>query len=350
MAKQLLYNEEARKKLLNGVNTVTNAVKVTIGPKGRNVLLEKSYGSPTVTNDGVTIAKEIELKDPYENLGAQLLKEVASKANDVAGDGTTTATILAQTMVKEGLKNVAAGANPMILKEGIYKAQKVVVDYLKQISTSVKDKERISQVGTISGNNDPEIGNLISEAMEKVGREGVITVEEARGLETTLDVVEGMQFDRGYLSPYFVTNQKSMTAELGECYVLLYDKKIASMRDMVSLLEGVSQSGKPLLVIAEEVEGEALATLVVNKLRGVLGICAVKAPGFGDRRKAMLEDIAVLTKGRVVSEDLGMKLDSISLDDLGVAKKVIIDKENTTIIEGHGSDRDIKGAYQSNQV
>lgn len=341
MAKQILYNEEARKKLLAGVDAVANAVRVTLGPKGRNVLLEKSYGSPIVTNDGVTIAKEIELEDPYENLGAQLLKEVSSKANDVAGDGTTTATLLAQAIVKEGLKNVAAGANPMIVKDGINKALKIVVEEIKKKSIRIDKKENIGQVATISANNDSEIGNLIAEAMEKVGKEGVITIEEAKGLETTLDVVEGMQFDRGYLSPYFVTNQKKMTAEFDGAYILLHDKKISSMKDLVPLLEQVSQSGKPLVIICEEVDGEALATLVVNKLRGALTTCAVKAPGFGDRRKAMLEDIAVLTKGTVISEDLGMKLENVSINDLGIAKRIIIDKENTTIVEGSGNKADI---------
>lgn len=341
MAKQILYNEEARKKLLAGVDAVANAVRVTLGPKGRNVLLEKSYGSPIVTNDGVTIAKEIELEDPYENLGAQLLKEVSSKANDVAGDGTTTATLLAQAIVKEGLKNVAAGANPMIVKDGINKALKIVVEEIKKKSIRIDKKENIGQVATVSANNDSEIGNLIAEAMEKVGKEGVITIEEAKGLETTLDVVEGMQFDRGYLSPYFVTNQKKMTTEFEGAYILLHDKKISSMKDLVPLLEQVSQSGKPLVIICEEVDGEALATLVVNKLRGALTTCAVKAPGFGDRRKSMLEDIAVLTKGTVISEDLGMKLENVSINDLGVAKRIIIDKENTTIVEGSGSKADI---------
>ena len=341
MAKQILYNEEARKKLLAGVDAVANAVRVTLGPKGRNVLLEKSYGSPIVTNDGVTIAKEIELEDPYENLGAQLLKEVSSKANDVAGDGTTTATLLAQAIVKEGLKNVAAGANPMIVKDGINKALKIVVEEIKKKSIRIDKKENIGQVATISANNDSEIGNLIAEAMEKVGKEGVITIEEAKGLETTLDVVEGMQFDRGYLSPYFVTNQKKMTAEFEGAYILLHDKKISSMKDLVPLLEQVSQSGKPLVIICEEVDGEALATLVVNKLRGALTTCAVKAPGFGDRRKAMLEDIAILTKGTVISEDLGMKLENVSINDLGIAKRIIIDKENTTIVEGSGEKADI---------
>ncbi|HMB00378.1 MAG TPA: chaperonin GroEL [Spirochaetota bacterium] len=342
MAKQLIYNEEARKSLLNGVNAVANAVRVTIGPKGRNVLLEKSYGSPTVTNDGVTIAKEIELENPYENMGAQLLKEVASKANDVAGDGTTTATILAQSMIKEGLKNLAAGANPMILKEGIYEAQNKIVKYIKSISKEISDKGSITQVAAISSNNDNEIGNLIADAMEKVGKEGVITVEEAKSLETHLDVVEGMQFDRGYLSPYFITNQKNMTAEFSDAYVLIFDKKISNMKDMVPLLEKISQSGKPLVIIAEDVEGEALATLVVNKMRGALKVCAVKAPGFGDRRKAMLEDIAVLTNGQVISEDLGMKLESAEVSHLGIAKKIIIDKENTTIVEGAGKEKDMQ--------
>ena len=338
----MLFNEDARKKLLAGVNKVASAVGVTIGPKGRNVLIEKSFGSPTVTNDGVTIAKEIELEDPYENLGAQLLKEVASKANDVAGDGTTTATILAQAMITEGLKNLAAGANPMIMKEGIAKAQEKVISFIKSSSTNISNREKIAQVGTISANNDEEIGNLIADAMEKVGKDGVITVEEAKSLETTLDVVEGMQFDRGYLSPYFVTNQKNMTAELDNARILIYDKKISSMKDLVPLLEQISQNGQPLVIIAEDIEGEALATLVVNKLRGALNVCAIKAPGFGDRRKAMLEDIAILTKGQVISEDLGMKIENVSVKELGTAKKVVIDKENTTIVEGAGSSKDIK--------
>ena len=342
MAKQIIYDEEARKKLLNGVNKIADAVCVTLGPKGRNVLLEKSYGSPTVTNDGVTIAKEIELEDPFENLGAQLLKEVAAKANDVAGDGTTTATLLAQAMVKEGLKNVVAGANPMIIKDGINKALEVVIGEIKKTSIPINKKENISQVATISANNDHEIGNLIAEAMDKVGKEGVITIEEAKGLETELDVVEGMQFDRGYLSPYFVTNQKKMTAEFDNALVLLHDKKISSMKDLVPMLEQASQNSRPLIIICEEVEGEALATLVVNKLRGALNVCAVKAPGFGDRRKAMLEDIAILTKGTVISEDLGMKLENVTIKDLGVAKKIIIDKENTTIVEGSGSKSEIE--------
>ena len=342
MAKQMLFNEDARKKLLSGVNKVARAVGVTIGPKGRNVLIEKSFGSPTVTNDGVTIAKEIELEDPYENLGAQLLKEVASKANDVAGDGTTTATILAQAMITEGLKNLAAGANPMIMKEGIAMAQEKVISFIRSSSTNISNRERIAQVGTISANNDEEIGNLIADAMEKVGKDGVITVEEAKSLETTLDVVEGMQFDRGYLSPYFVTNQKNMTAELDNARILIYDKKISSMKDLVPLLEQISQNGQPLVIIAEDIEGEALATLVVNKLRGALNVCAIKAPGFGDRRKAMLEDIAILTKGQVISEDLGMKIENVSVKELGTAKKIVIDKENTTIVEGAGSSKDIK--------
>ena len=347
MAKQLIYSEEARKKILDGVNAVANAVRITIGPKGRNVLIEKSYGSPTVTNDGVTIAKEIDLEDPYENLGAQLLKEIASKANDVAGDGTTTATILGQAMIVEGLKNLAAGANPMIMKEGIYLALNKVLSYIKSNATTISQKEKIAQVGSISANNDNEIGDLIAGAMEKVGKEGVITVEEAKSLETTLDVVEGMQFDRGYLSPYFVTNQKNMTVELVDALILIYDKKISSMKDLVPLLEKVSQSGRPLLIIAEEVEGEALATLVVNKLRGALNVCAVKAPGFGDRRKAMLEDIAILTKSQVISEDLGMKLENVDVKDLGNARKITIDKENTTIVEGSGNAKDIKSRIEA---
>ncbi len=342
-AKQILYNEDARRKLLRGVNAVANAVRITIGPKGRNVLIEKSYGSPTVTNDGVTIAKEIELEDPYENLGAQLLKEVASKANDVAGDGTTTATILAQAMITEGLKNVAAGFNPMIIKEGIYKAQKVVIDFISKQAVAISEREKIAQVATISANNDPDIGNIIADAMEKVGKEGVITVEEAKSLETTLSVVEGMQFDRGYVSPYFVNDQKKMTAELQDAFILIYDKKISSMKDLVPLLEQVAQSGRPLLIIAEEIEGEAMATLVVNNMRRTINVCAVKAPGFGDRRKAMLEDIAILTKGVVISEDLGMKLEAVTIKELGQAKKITVEKENTTIVEGAGTKKDIDG-------
>ena len=341
MSKQLIYNEEARRKLLNGVNAVANAVRVTVGPKGRNVLLEKSFGSPTVTNDGVSIAKEIDLADPYENLGAQLVKEVASKANDVAGDGTTTATILAQAMIKEGLKNVAAGANPMIVKEGIYKAQKTVIDFIKNTAIKINDKEKIAQVATISANNDQEIGNLIADAMEKVGQEGVITVEEATGIDTTLNVVEGMQFDRGYLSPYFATNDKN-TAELVEPFILLYDKKISVLKDLIPVLEQVAQSGKQLLIVADDVDGEALASIVVNKIRGTLNVCAVKAPGFGDRRKQILKDIATLTGGKVISEELGMRLEETKLDDLGTAKKVVVDKENTTIVEGGGTTEALK--------
>lgn len=342
MSKQLIYSEEARAKLLKGVNAVADAVRVTIGPKGRNVLIEKSYGSPTVTNDGVTIAKEIDLEDPYENLGAQLLKEVASKANDVAGDGTTTATILGQAMIQEGLKNVAAGANPMILKEGMFRARDAVLDFLRASAIKITEKSKIAQVAAISANNDEEIGGIIADAMEKVGKEGVITVEEAKSLDTYLTVVEGMQFDRGYSSPYFVTDQKNMRVDLHDAYVLICDRKLSSMRDLIPLLEQTSQSGRPLLIIAEEVEGEALATLVVNKIRGVLNICAVKAPGFGDRRKAMLEDLAVLTKGRVVSEDLGMKLENVTIKDLGQVKKVSVDKESTTIVGGSGSSSDIE--------
>ncbi|HBE03385.1 MAG: chaperonin GroL [Spirochaetes bacterium GWF1_41_5] len=346
MPKQLLFNEEARKKLLKGVNTVADAVRVTIGPKGRNVVLEKKFGSPTITNDGVTIAKEIELKDTYENMGAQLLKEVASKTNDVAGDGTTTATVLAQAMIKEGLKNVAAGANPMIIKKGIKIAEQAVVDEIKKMSKNISSKEEISQVATISANNDKEIGDLIADAMEKVGKEGVITVEEAKALETTLEVVEGMQFDNGYLSAYFVNKTENMTCEFEDTYILLHDKKISAMKDIIPLLEKIAQTGKPLVIICEEVEGEALATLVVNKLRGVLRICAVKAPGFGDRRKAMLEDIAILTGGQVISEDLGLKLENIDIKSLGQAKKITVDKENTTIIQGEGKPKDIKARIE----
>ncbi len=342
MAKIIKFDEEARRALMDGVNKLADAVKVTLGPKGRNVVLEKKFGAPTVTNDGVTIAKEIELDDSFENLGAQMVKEVATKTNDAAGDGTTTATILAQAMIKEGLKNVTAGSNPMDIKRGMEKAVTVIVGEIKKMSTEINDKKEIAQVGSISANNDTEIGDLIAEAMDKVGNDGVITVEEAKTTETHLETVEGMQFDRGFLSPYFVTDAENMVASLEDPYILLYDKKISSLKDMLPLLEKVAQSGKPLLIIAEDVEGEALATLVVNKIRGTLNTCAVKAPGFGDRRKAMLEDIAVLTGGSVVSEDLGMKLDQVQVQDLGTAKNVKIDKENTTIVEGKGAKKDIE--------
>ncbi len=342
-AKQLEFDRAARDALQRGVDQLADAVKVTLGPKGRNVVLDKKFGSPTVTKDGVTVAKEIELKDAYENMGAQMVKEVASKTSDVAGDGTTTATVFAQTIFREGLKNVTAGANPMDLKRGIDKAVAVVVDEIRKSSKEVKSREEIAQVGTISANNDLAIGELIADAMEKVGKDGVITVEEAKGTDTNLDVVEGMQFDRGYLSPYFVTDQESMTAELEDSYILIHDKKISSMRDLVPVLEKTAQLSKPLLIIAEDIEGEALATLVVNKIRGTIRVAAVKAPGFGDRRTAMLEDIAVLTGGRVISEEAGLKLEGVTLDDLGQAKRVVLDKDNTTIVEGAGQAADIQG-------
>ncbi len=342
-AKQLEFDMAARDALQRGVDKLADAVKVTLGPKGRNVVLDKKFGSPTVTKDGVTVAKEIELKDAYENMGAQMVKEVASKTSDVAGDGTTTATVFAQIIFREGLKNVTAGANPMDLKRGIDKAVAVVVDEIRKASEEVKSREEIAQVGTISANNDSAIGELIADAMEKVGKDGVITVEEAKGTDTNLDVVEGMQFDRGYLSPYFVTDQEGMTAELEDSYILIHDKKISSMRDLVPVLEKTAQLSKPLLIIAEDVEGEALATLVVNKIRGTIKVAAVKAPGFGDRRTAMLEDIAVLTGGRVISEEAGLKLEGVTLDDLGQAKRVTLDKDNTTIVEGAGQAADIQG-------
>ena len=337
----IIYSEEARKKVLEGVDKLANAVKVTLGPRGRNVILDKKFGAPNITNDGVTIAKEIELEDPFENMGAQMVKEVASKTNDVAGDGTTTATVLAQAILREGLKNVVAGANPMDLKRGVEKAVEVVVDEIKKISREVKTKEEIAQVGTISGNNDPTIGELIAEAMDKVGKDGVITVEEGKETKTKLDVVEGMQFDRGYISPYMITNSDTMTAELEDPYILITDKKISAMKDFLPILEKIAQTGKPLVIIAEDVEGEALATLVLNKLRGTFNSVAVKAPGFGDRRKAMLEDIAILTGGQVISEDIGLKLENVKLEQLGKAKKVKVDKENTTIVEGAGNKKDI---------
>ena len=343
MAKQLLFNEEARAALLRGVNIMAHAVKATLGPKGRNVVIDKKYGSPTITKDGVTVAKEVELKNPYENMGAQMLKEVASKTSDVAGDGTTTATVLAQAIFREGLKNVTAGADPMGLKRGIEQAVEQVVAELKQMTKSTKDKKEIAQVATIAANNDKTIGNLIAEAMEKVGKDGVITVEEAKAMETTLEVVEGMQFDRGYLSPYMVTDPERMEAVLEDCRILIYEKKLSVMKDMLPLLEQVARAGQPFLIIAEDVEGEALATLVVNKLRGTLACCAVKAPGFGDRRKAMLEDIATLTGGKAITEDLGIKLENIKLEDLGKAKKVVVDKDNTTLIDGAGSTQAIEG-------
>jgi len=341
-AKEVKFGREAREGILRGVNILANAVKVTLGPKGRNVVIEKSFGAPRVTKDGVTVAKEIELKDKYENMGAQMLREVASKANDTAGDGTTTATVLAQAIVTEGLKAVAAGMNPMDLKRGIDLAVSKVVENLKARSKNVSGSAEIAQVGTISANGDREIGEKIAEAMEKVGKEGVITVEEAKGLEFELDVVEGMQFDRGYLSPYFITNPDKMTVELENPYILIHEKKLSNLQPMLPILEAVVQSGRPLLIIAEDVEGEALATLVVNKLRGGLKVAAVKAPGFGDRRKAMLQDIAILTKGELISEDLGIKLENVTLSMLGQAKKVTIDKDNTTIVDGAGSPEDIK--------
>ncbi len=341
-AKDIRYNEEARRKLLRGVEILAKAVKVTLGPKGRNVILEKKFGTPQVTKDGVTVAKEIELKDPFENIGAQLVREVASKTSDVAGDGTTTATVLAEYIFKEGLKMMATGANPMEVRKGIEKAVNTVVEELKKISKEVKDRREIEQVGTISANNDEEIGKKLADAMEKVGKDGVITVEEAKGIETYVEFVEGMQFDRGYISPYFVTNPDKMECVLEDPYILIHDKKISSLKDILPVLEKVAQSGRPLLVIAEEVEGEALATLVVNKLRGTLLSCAVKAPGYGERRKAMLEDIAILTGGQVISEEKGLKLENARLDDLGRAKKVIVDKDNTTIIEGAGKKEDIQ--------
>ncbi len=343
MPKIIEFEAQAREKLKKGIDKLADAVKVTLGPKGRNVALDKKWGSPTVTKDGVTVAKEVELEDPFENMGAQMVKEVASKTSDVAGDGTTTATVLAQAIFREGLKNVTAGANPMALKRGIEKAVETVVGEIKKISKPVPGKTEISQVGTISANNDKSIGDLIADAMEKVGKDGVITVEEAKTTKTELEVVEGMQFDRGYLSPYFITNPDSMEAALEEPLILIHDKKISVMKDLLPVLEKIAQMGKPFLIIAEEVEGEALATLVVNKLRGTLKVCAVKAPGFGDRRKAMLEDIAVLTGGKVISEEIGFKLENTVVSDLGKAKRVTIDKENTTIVEGGGKTEDIKG-------
>jgi len=342
MAKDIKYDQTARESLLKGVNTLADAVKVTLGPKGRNVILEKSFGSPTVTKDGVTVAKEIELEDKFENMGAQMVKEVASKTSDVAGDGTTTATVLAQAIYREGAKLVAAGHNPMELKRGIDKAVEVVVDELKKLSKPTKDQKEIAQVGTISANNDETIGKIIAEAMSKVGKEGVITVEEAKSMETTLEIVEGMQFDKGYISPYFVTNPEKMEAVLEEPLILINEKKISNMKDLLPILEQVAKMGKALLIIAEDVEGEALATLVVNKLRGTLKVAAVKAPGFGDRRKAMLEDIAILTGGQMISEELGIKLESITFKDLGSAKRVVIDKDNTTIVDGAGDKKDIE--------
>ena len=342
-AKILQYDEEARKSILKGVNTLADAVKVTLGPKGRNVIIDRSYGAPTVTKDGVTVAKEIELEDRFENMGAQMVREVASKTSDVAGDGTTTATILAQAIFREGAKSVAAGSNPMDLKRGVDKAVEVVVSELKKMSKPTKDAKEIAQVGTISANNDEAIGAIIAEAMEKVGKEGVITVEEAKGLETELEIVEGMQFDRGYLSPYFVTNAEKMEVELEDCLILINEKKISSMKDLLPILEQIAKMGRPLLIIAEDIEGEALATLVVNKIRGTLHVAAVKAPGFGDRRKAMLEDIAILTGGKMISEEMGYKLENVKIEDLGRAKRIQIDKDNTTIIDGAGARSALEG-------
>jgi chaperonin GroEL len=341
MAKELRFNEDARAAILRGVNVLANAVKVTLGPKGRNVVIEKSFGAPLVTKDGVTVAKEIEIENKFENMGAQMVKEVASKTNDDAGDGTTTATVLAQAIFREGVKIVTAGHNPTQVKRGIDRAVATVKDELKKMSKPVKGETEIAQVGAISANNDPEIGKMLADAMAKVGREGVITIEESKTAQTELDVVEGMQFDRGYLSPYFVTNAERMEAILENAYILIFDKKISSMKDMITILEGVAKQGRPLLIIAEDVEGEALATLVVNKLRGTLHVCAVKAPGFGDRRKAMLEDIAILTGGTVISEEMGRKLEQATLADLGVAKRLVIDKDNTTVIDGSGKKADI---------
>jgi chaperonin GroEL len=342
-AKQLQFDENARHTLLRGIEKLARAVKATLGPSGRNVILDKKFGSPTITKDGVTVAKEIELEDPYENMGAQLVREVASKTSDVAGDGTTTATILAESIYREGLRNVTAGANPTSLQRGIMKGVDAIVEELKKLSKKVSDRTEIAQVATVSANWDKTIGEIIADAMDKVGKDGTITVEEAKSIETTLEVVEGMQFDKGYLSPYFVTNAEAMEAVLENAYILIYEKKISSLKDLLPLLEKVAKAGRPLLIISEDVEGEALATLVVNKLRGTLQVCAVKAPGFGDRRKAMLEDIAVLTGGRLISEDLGIKLENIKLEDMGRAKRVTIDKENTTIVEGEGKKADIQG-------
>ncbi len=342
-AKQLLFDEAARQAILRGVSKLTKAVVATLGPKGRNVVLDKKFGSPTVTKDGVTVAKEIELEDPFENMGAQMVREVASRTSDNAGDGTTTATVLAEAIYREGLKYVTAGANPISIQRGIAKAVESAVGQLDKIAKKVKDKEEIKQVATVSANWDTTIGEIIADAMDKVGKDGTITVEEAKSIETTLDVVEGMQFDKGYLSPYFVTNAEAMEAKLEDCYILIYEKKITNLKDLLPLLEKAARTGKPLLIIAEEVEGEALATLVVNKLRGTLNVCAVKAPGFGDRRKAMLEDIAVLTGGKFITEDLGLKLENLELNDLGRAKSVVVEKENTTIVEGNGKSSEIQG-------
>src|SRR5213596_1932372 len=342
MAKQIVYGDQARQAVLRGINQLADAVKVTLGPKGRNVILDKKFGSPTITKDGVTVAKEIELKDQLENMGAQMVREVASKTSDVAGDGTTTATVLAQAIYREGIKNVTAGANPMDLKRGIERAVGAVTEELKKLSKPVKGK-MIAQVGTISANNDETIGGIIAEAMEKVGKDGVITVEEAKSMETSLEVVEGMQFDRGYLSPYFVTDPERMEAKLEDAYVLINEKKISSMKDLLPILEAIAKTGKPFLLVAEDIEGEALATLVVNKIRGTLACTAVKAPGFGDRRKAMLEDIAILTGGRMIAEELGLKLENVTLKELGRCKRIVVDKDNTTLIDGAGKKADIEG-------
>ena len=350
MAKQIVHGEDSRQAILRGVNALADAVKITLGPKGRNAVLDKKFGSPLITKDGVTVAKEIELEDPVENMGAQMLKEVASKTSDVAGDGTTTATVLAQAIYREGVKTVAAGANPMAVKRGIESAVETTVEQIRKLSTEVKKGDMIAQVATVSANNDVKIGKIIAEAMDRVGKDGVITVEEAKTIETSLEVVEGMQFDRGYLSPYFVTDPERMESILADCLILIHEKKISSMKDLLPLLEQVAKMGKPLLIIAEDVEGEALATLVVNKLRGTLSIAAVKAPGFGDRRKAMLEDISILTGGRSITEDLGIKLENVQLDDLGSAKKVVIDKDNTTLIEGAGSAEGIEGRVKQIRV
>ena len=342
-AKEIIFDEKARQAILSGVQTLAKAVKVTLGPRGRNVVLDKKWGSPTITKDGVTVAKEIELEDRYENMGAQMVREVATKTSDVAGDGTTTATVLAEAIFREGLRNVTAGSNPMGIKRGIDRAVRAVVEHLKTLSKSVKDPKEIMQVASISANGDQEIGKIIADAMDKVGKDGTITVEEAKSMETTLDLVEGMQFDKGYISPYFVTDKETMECALEDAYILIYEKKLSNMKDLLPLLEKVAQKGKPLLVIAEDVEGEALATLVVNKLRGTLQACAVKAPGFGDRRKAMLEDIAVLTAGKLITEDLGIKLENVKIEDLGRAKRTTVDKDNTTIVEGAGKASDIQG-------
>src|SRR5437870_1084205 len=342
-AKQLIFDETARQSLLKGVSKLSKAVTATLGPKGRNVVLDKKFGSPTVTKDGVTVAKEIELEDPYENMGAQMVREVASKTSDAAGDGTTTATVLAEAIFREGLKYVTSGANPIGIQRGITKAVAAAVDHLDKITKKVKDKEEIKQVATVSANWDTTIGEIIADAMDKVGKDGTITVEEAKSIETTLEVVEGMQFDKGYLSPYFVTNAEAMECRLEDCYILNFEKKISSLKDLLPILEKIAKVGKPLLIIAEDVEGEALATLVVNKLRGTLNVCAVKAPGFADRRKAMCEDIAILTGGKFISEDLGIKLESLTLEELGRAKNVVVDKENTTIVEGNGKSSEIQG-------